>query len=229
LEVIALFEVILLSVVTVFSGFTPALAPQTNPTPSPTASPATEPARAPDEVVRVSTELVQTDVTVLDKSGRFVEGLQPEQFELLVDGKPHAIAFFDRVTAGTNQETALLTRANPRSSTAAGNNKSSTEQAPAAPATVLDRGRTTFFFVDDLHLSPGSIKRTQDLLLKFVDQGKCIRQKSLYGPITTPLGIDRNYPRIRLESPSCGGRLPGCDLWILPNILDFLGPPGCLK
>jgi hypothetical protein len=41
-----------------------------------------------DEVIRVNTELVQTAVTVLDKKGNFVEGLQRDQFELMVDGKP---------------------------------------------------------------------------------------------------------------------------------------------
>jgi hypothetical protein len=41
-----------------------------------------------DDVVRINTELVQTDVMVFDKQGRFVEGLKPEQFLLKVDGKP---------------------------------------------------------------------------------------------------------------------------------------------
>jgi len=33
------------------------------------------------DVVRTNTELVQTAVTVVDKKGHFVEGLQREQFE----------------------------------------------------------------------------------------------------------------------------------------------------
>lgn len=218
---IALFEVILLSVVTILSGFAPALVPQTNPSPSPTGSPATEPARAQDEVVRVSTELVQTDVTVLDKSGRFVEGLQPEQFELLVDGKPHAIAFFDRVTAGSNQETALLTRTNSRSSTPAGNNKSITDQAPAAPATVLDRGRTTFFFVDDLHLSPGSIKRTQDLLLKFVDQGLGPKDQAVIATASGQLGFLQQVTADRVVLRTAIERLK----YRSANIADTLTDP----
>src|SRR6266850_5208712 len=35
-----------------------------------------------DDVIRVKTELVQTDVTVVDRQGRVVAGLKPEQFEL---------------------------------------------------------------------------------------------------------------------------------------------------
>src|ERR1700694_4526239 len=47
-----------------------------------------------DDVVRVKTELVQTDVTVIDKRGRVVAGLKPEQFELRVDSKPPDSRFF---------------------------------------------------------------------------------------------------------------------------------------
>lgn len=51
------------------------------------------------EVVRINTDLVQTAVTVLDKKGNFVDGLQRGQFELIVDGKPREVALFERVAA----------------------------------------------------------------------------------------------------------------------------------
>src|SRR6266403_6104307 len=35
-----------------------------------------------DEVLRINSALVQTDVMVFDKQGRFAEGLKPEQFQL---------------------------------------------------------------------------------------------------------------------------------------------------
>ena len=54
-----------------------------------------------DEVVRITTDLVQTAVTVVDKDGRFVDGLDRNQFELTVDGKPRPINFFERVKAGS--------------------------------------------------------------------------------------------------------------------------------
>ena len=65
----------------------------------------------PDEVLRINTELVQTDVMVFDKEGRFVENLKREDFELRVDGKPQAISFFDRVMAGSASEEAQLAAA----------------------------------------------------------------------------------------------------------------------
>jgi len=39
-------------------------------------------------MLSTKTGLVQTDVTVGDKRGRFVEGLSVEDFELRVDAKP---------------------------------------------------------------------------------------------------------------------------------------------
>lgn len=63
-----------------------------------------------EDVVRITTEIVQTDVMVFDKDGRFVNGLKPEQFQLLVDGKPQPIAFFESVVTGGKNEAALLKR-----------------------------------------------------------------------------------------------------------------------
>ncbi len=57
--------------------------------------------QAPDDVVRTKTELVQTDVTVVDKRGRFVEGLSAADFELRVDSKLQSLAFFEQ-GASTN-------------------------------------------------------------------------------------------------------------------------------
>ena len=56
-----------------------------------------------DDVIRVNTELVQTDVTVFDKKGRFVDGLTASDFELVIDGKPQDISFFERVAFDTTE------------------------------------------------------------------------------------------------------------------------------
>src|SRR5262245_29787248 len=74
--------------------------PQTTPPPPP-------PQKSQDEVVRVYTELVQTDVMVLDKQGKFVDGLTKEDFQLKIDGQLRAIEAFEKITAGSNEETQL--------------------------------------------------------------------------------------------------------------------------
>jgi len=116
------------------------------------------PARQNPEVVRVNTSLVQTDVMVFDKQGAFVDDLKREQFVLKVDGKPRDISFFERVVAGSRSEEAQLSAA--RGNSTRGN----------AGAVPLDRGRTIFFFIDDLHLSPSSVKYTRSLLQRFIDR-----------------------------------------------------------
>lgn len=116
-----------------------------------------------DDVVRINTELVQTDVMVFDKQGRFVEGLQPEQFELQVNGNTQAIPFFERVTAGSRNEASQL----------AGTRRGATNVAsttnPAAGGEAPERGRIIFFFLDDLHMSGASLIRAREALQRFVD------------------------------------------------------------
>jgi VWFA-related protein len=123
----------------------------------PTPSPSPE----PDEVLRINTELVQTDLMVFDKSGRFVDDLKPEQLELRVDGKPQPIVFFDRVTAGSASEEAQLAAARGVARPA--------DDKIKASVGVLDRGRIVVFFVDDLHLIPDSLRRTKKTLLHFIN------------------------------------------------------------
>src|SRR5437762_13981493 len=69
-----------------------------------TSAQTTPPRKSQDDVVRVYTELVQTDVMVFDKQGKFVNGLTKDDFELRVDGKPRAIEAFEQITAGSNEE-----------------------------------------------------------------------------------------------------------------------------
>ena len=61
-----------------------------------------------EDIIRISTALAQIDLTVLDKQGHFVEGLRPEQFQLLVDGKPQAISFFEQVKEHPERRKGML-------------------------------------------------------------------------------------------------------------------------
>ena len=47
-----------------------------------------------DEVVRISTTLVQVDVAVTDRKGRPVTDLKPEEFEIYEDGRRQQITNF---------------------------------------------------------------------------------------------------------------------------------------
>ncbi len=113
--------------------------------------------QAQDDVVRVKTELVQTDVTVVDKRGRVVTGLKPDQFELRVDSRPQPLAFFEEVVAGSPEEEKKI---------AAARQIEKVELKESSDAAA--RGRLVFFFVDDLHLTGESLTRARSLLLHFV-------------------------------------------------------------
>lgn len=133
--------------------------PQPTPTP-PTQQPTPSPAQddPAEDVLRVSTSLVQTDVSVVDKKGQFFEGLQRDQFELKVDGRVQPVLFFERVTAGSSTEAARI---------AAARGERVDSRDAVAP---VERGRTVIFFVDDFHLTPQGVERARELLLKFIDQ-----------------------------------------------------------
>lgn len=115
---------------------------------------------ADEEVLRVTTELVQTDVSVFDRDGKFVDNLKADQFELKVDGRAQPISFFERVVAGSVNEDAQLAAARGTSRGGAGG---------AASAVPLDRGRLVIFFVDDFHLSPPSLLKAKAMLARFID------------------------------------------------------------
>jgi VWFA-related protein len=111
-----------------------------------------------DEIVRVSTELVQTDLTVVDKRGNFVPGLRPEQFELTLDGKSQTISFFEQVSAGSAKEARQLVTA-----------RGGPANTAAAMNFAEEKGRVIFFFLDDVHLSGASLIRARKALTEFID------------------------------------------------------------
>jgi VWFA-related protein len=114
------------------------------------------------DVLRVYTELVQTDVMVFDKQRRFVNGLKSSDFELRIDGKLKPIEFFEKIKAGTINEELQIAAA--RGSSARPNTTTSARPAP------LDRGRPIFFYVDDLHLDITALKTTQKLISRFIEK-----------------------------------------------------------
>ena len=118
-----------------------------------------------DDVVRVNTELVQTDVMVFDKKGHFVDGLRPEQFKLSLDGQERRVSIFERITSGSRLEASQL------ATVTAGSTSTNSKGAapPASSNSSTTAGRLIFFFVDDVHLSGESLSRVRITLSRFVD------------------------------------------------------------
>lgn len=96
-----------------------------------------------DATVRVQVNLVQTDVAVFDRQGRFVPGITYDQFELQIDGKRQEVASSELVSTGSGREGSLWAPG--------------TAKAPTADKGVSEAGRDVLFFVDDWHLSVESL------------------------------------------------------------------------
>jgi VWFA-related protein len=130
--------------------------PQINPVPEPTAE------SVDDDILKISTDLIQTGVMVFDKKGQFIDRLKQEDFELRVDGKAVPITFFENIAVRRN-----VAQKDIEKGVADSKNN---EVSPVVQNAPVERGRTVIFVVDDIHLSIDSTNRTRKLINKFIDQ-----------------------------------------------------------
>jgi VWFA-related protein len=140
-----------------------------------------DPSGDTQDVIKFETSLVQTDVMVFDKNGRFVDGLRPEQFQLKINKTPREISFFEAIRSGgfTSQREELKS-----AESTGGNAPKPDAPKPSGPKSDAQR-RAVIFFVDDLHLAPDSLARARKALLEFIDRG--IGENDLVA-ITSPSG-----------------------------------------
>lgn len=126
--------------------------------PQPTVTPKPKPVED-DAIVKITTALIQVDVTVTDKNGKIVMDLKPEDFEIFENGEKQNITNFSFVNSVPEA------RAQP---------KSNKNQAglPIPPVQIRPEQvrRTIALLVDDLGLSYESIYFVQRALKKFVDE-----------------------------------------------------------
>lgn len=117
-----------------------------------------QPQDEPDDIVRISAELVQTDVVVTDKNDRIVGDLSLEDFEVYDDGKRQEVQFmeFVSVDAGRRTEGRLPGRT------------ASTADLPR-DLSARDLKRVIAFVVDDLTIPNEDLVRVRAMLSDFVD------------------------------------------------------------
>jgi len=114
-----------------------------------------------DDVVKITTNLVQVDAVVTDKNGRPVTDLRPEEVEIQEDGRPQKITGFsyvalDSITPSDRAESA----------------KRADSKIPVPPVRLRPEQvrRTIALVVDDLGLSFESTHFVRQALKKFLDQ-----------------------------------------------------------
>jgi VWFA-related protein len=133
-----------------------------------------------EEVVRITTNLVQVDAVVTDKSGKLVTDLRPEEVEILEDGRPQKITNFSFVSTESGTAQPVAVESNARVD----------KTAPMVPPVRLrpeQVRRTVALVVDDLGLSFESTAFVRQALKKFVDQQ--IQPGDLVAIIRTAGGI----------------------------------------
>jgi VWFA-related protein len=114
------------------------------------------------DVVRISTQLVQVDAVVTDKKGRHVEDLTEADFELLVDGKKQPLTHFSRISLpGVNREPAAKKKADL---------KLAPESMPTRQIAPEEVRRAIAFIVDDLGLTFQSTSLVRETLKTFVSE-----------------------------------------------------------
>lgn len=122
-------------------------------TPQPVATP---PVREDEDVVKISTALIQLDVVVTDKNGKLVTDLKPEDFEVLENGERQTITnlayFSGRKTVVGDANLNAAGGANP------------------AMPTVGEVRRTVAVVIDDAGLSAQSINLVKKELVKFISE-----------------------------------------------------------
>ncbi len=114
-----------------------------------------------DDVVKITTNLVQVDAVVTDKNGKPVTDLRPEEVEIQEDGRPQKITGFsyvalDSITPSDRTESA----------------KRTDSKIPGPPVRLRPEQvrRTIALVVDDLGLSFESTHFVRQALKKFLDQ-----------------------------------------------------------
>src|ERR1041385_1759841 len=124
------------------------------------------PAQSGEDVVKITTNLVQVDAAVTDKKGRPITDLKAEDFEVYEDGRLQKITNFSFISAELNTPSSVV-----RSNADAPRTKRVDE--PPVPTIRLrpeNVVRTVALVVDDLGLSFESMHFVRDALRKFVDE-----------------------------------------------------------
>ena len=113
------------------------------------------------ESIKISTTLIQVDVTVTDKDGKIVTDLKPEDFEVYENGKKQPITNFSFISVNKPAE-----KTNPQPV------KPEKNAVPIPPVRLKSEQvrRTYALVVDDLGLNFGNVNWVQQALKKFVNE-----------------------------------------------------------
>jgi VWFA-related protein len=118
-----------------------------------------------EDVVRVSTSLVQTDVVVTDKNDKVVPDLKLEDFELYDNGKQQELKFMEFVGINTDRR---VEGSRPQVTTDSGRSVV-LEPTGNTGVAARDLRRVVAFVIDDLNMEIQDLPAVRELLMNFVN------------------------------------------------------------
>lgn len=128
-----------------------------------------------EDIVKISTSLIQIDVSVTDKNGNIINDLKPEEIEIYENGKKQEISNFSFISNVRSKNEPII-------------EKNTSSQVLPSPAVRREKVRRTIaLVVDDLTLSFQSMYYTRRALKKFVDEQ--MQEGDLVAIIRTGAGI----------------------------------------
>lgn len=114
----------------------------------------------PEDIIRITTELVQTDVVVTDKDGQIIKDLKIEDFEIYDNGKKQDLKFLEFVSVDSGRRSE---GARPAGLPA------EVEQLGQTGLAAKDLKRVVAFVIDDLTMNVRDLQPVRKLLTDFVD------------------------------------------------------------
>ena len=130
------------------------------------------------DTIKISTSLIQVDVTVTDKKGNVITDLRPEEFEVYQNGKKQTVTNFSFISVEKSSE-----NLNPQTA------KLDKKTIPIPPVKLKTEQvrRTYALVVDDLGINFGNIFWVKQSLKKFVNEQ--MQEGDLVAIIRTGSGI----------------------------------------
>ncbi len=120
--------------------------------------------QVPDDVLRITTQLVQTDVVVTDKNDQILNDLKLEDFELYDQGKKQELKFMEFVgVEGPRRVEGSRAAAAPSALPTV------VESTGNTGVTAKDLKRVVAFVIDDLTMQTPDLPPVRKMLLDFVD------------------------------------------------------------
>src|SRR5437016_6384258 len=114
---------------------------------------------APDDIIRVTTELVQTDVVVTDKKDQIVSDLKLNDFEIYDNGKKQDVKFLEFVGTESPRRTEGERSGLP----------SYVEPSNTSGISAKDLKRVIAFVLDDLNVQIQDLPYVRKMLLDYVN------------------------------------------------------------